>query len=105
MSSVGICPSGVQVTMVRKGGQNYLPSTALLLEAGDALLVVAERQDEISAAAARLGSLEPGRIVKDRSALDYIRVFVGKAAVVGVPLAKLPLPAGIPGAIAACPAL
>jgi putative transport protein len=40
--------------------------------------------------------LEPGRIVKDRSALDYIRVFVGKANVVGVPLAQLPLPTGFP---------
>ena len=38
----------------------------------------------------------PGRIVKDRSALDYIRVFVGKANVVGVPLAQLPMPAGFP---------
>jgi putative transport protein len=40
--------------------------------------------------------LEPGRIVKDRSALDYIRGFVGKANVVGVPLAQLPLPTGFP---------
>ncbi|MFZ3359477.1 MAG: TrkA C-terminal domain-containing protein [Xanthobacteraceae bacterium] len=89
-------PSGMQVTMVRKGGQNYLPSAALLLEAGDALLVVAERQDDIAATAARLGTLEPGRIVKDRADLDYIRVFVGKANVVGVPLAKLSLPSDFP---------
>jgi putative transport protein len=34
--------------------------------------------------------------VKDRSALDYIRVFVGKANVVGVPLSHLPLPTGFP---------
>jgi putative transport protein len=40
--------------------------------------------------------LEPGRIVKDRSALDYIRVFVGRANLVGVPLAQLPLPTGFP---------
>ena len=89
-------PSGLQVTMIRKEGQNYLPSTALLLEAGDALLVVAERQDDIAAAAARLGTLDPGRIVKDRSALDYIRVFVGKGNLVGIPLAKLPLPTAFP---------
>src|SRR4029077_133183 len=44
----------------------------------------------------RLGRLEPGRIVKDRSTLDYIRVFVGKAAMVGIPLSQLPLPAGFP---------
>lgn len=89
-------PDGVQVTMVRKGGQNVVPDAGLVLAAGDALLVVAERQDDLAAAAARLGRLEPGRIVKDRSALDYIRVFVGKATMVGVPLAKLPLPAGVP---------
>jgi putative transport protein len=89
-------PSGVQVTMVRKKSQNVVPSGDLLLEPGDGLLLIAERQDAISDAAARLGKLEPGRIVKDRSALDYIRVFVGKASVVGVPLAQLPLPAGFP---------
>jgi len=26
--------------------------------------------------------------------LDYIRVFVGKASAVGIPLARLPMPAG-----------
>ena len=31
--------------------------------------------------------------------MDYIRVFVGKANVVGVPLADLPLPAGYPAHI------
>jgi putative transport protein len=89
-------PSGAQVTMVRKAGQNIVPSADLTLAPGDALLIVAEQQDAIAAAAARLGRLEPGRIVKDRSALDYIRVFVGKANVVGVPLSKLPLPVGFP---------
>ena len=66
------------------------------LDAGDALLVIAERQSDINDAAARVGKLEPGRVVKDRSALDYIRVFVGKANLVGVPLGRLPLPAGFP---------
>ena len=89
-------PSGVQVTMIRKAGQNYVPSATLLLEAGDALLVVAERQDDLAAVAARLGRLEPGRLVKDRAALDYIRVFVSKANLVGIPLAKLPLPTTFP---------
>ena len=89
-------PSGVQTTMVRKGGQNIVPSTDMLLASGDGLLIIAEREDAIAEAAARLGRLEPGRIVKDRSALDYIRVFVGKANVVGVPLAQLPLPTGFP---------
>ncbi len=89
-------PDGVQVTMVRKEGQNFLPSGEILLAPGDAVLVVADRQEAMAEAAARLGRLEPGRIAKDRSALDYIRVFVGKAGVVGVPLARLPMPAGFP---------
>ena len=59
-------------------------------------MVIADQQDAITKAAARLGKLEPGRIIKDRSALDYIRVFVGKANLVGVPLAQLPMPAGFP---------
>ena len=89
-------PAGVQVTMVRKGDQNVVPSTDLVLASGDGLMIIAEQQDAVSEAAARLGKLEPGRIVKDRSALDYIRVFVGKANMVGVPLAQLPMPADFP---------
>jgi putative transport protein len=89
-------PSGVQVTMVRKGERNIVPTGDIALSSGDALLVVAEREEAIAEAAARLGKLEPGRLVKDRADLDYIRVFVGKANVVGVPLANLPLPSGYP---------
>lgn len=92
----GDLPDGVQVTMVRKEGQNFLPSGELLLASGDGLLIVADREEAMREAVARLGTLEPGRIAKDRSALDYIRVFVGKAGVVGVPLARLPMPAGFP---------
>ena len=89
-------PHDVQVTMVRKQHQNIVPSAETVLVAGDGVLIVAASADDIADAAARLGKLEPGRIVKDRSALDYIRVFVGKANVVGIPLAQLPLPAGFP---------
>jgi putative transport protein len=86
----------VQVTMVRKAHQNIVPSADMVLSAGDGLMIIADSQDAISEAGVRLGRLEPGRIVKDRSALDYIRVFVGKANLVGVPLAQLPMPAGFP---------
>jgi putative transport protein len=87
-------PPGVQVTMVRKGHQNVVPDGLIALAPGDALLVVADNQDVLAAAATRLGRLEPGRLVKDRSSLDYLRVFVGKASVVGIPLSQLPMPAG-----------
>ncbi|MGB7013983.1 MAG: TrkA C-terminal domain-containing protein, partial [Pseudolabrys sp.] len=89
-------PSGVQVTMVRKGGQNIVPAADIGLLPGDAVLVVAEREDAIAEAASRLGKLAPGRLAADRANLDYVRVFVGKASVVGVPLSRLPMPAGFP---------
>jgi putative transport protein len=89
-------PPGVQVTMVRKGARNVVPSADMVLESGDGLMIVSEDEPAIAEAAARLGRLDPGRIVKDRSALDYIRVFVGKANLVGVPLAQLPMPSGFP---------
>jgi len=89
-------PGGVQVTMVRKDGHNVVPAADMTLSAGDGLMLAAESQDDIADAAKQLGRLEPGRIVKDRSELDYIRVFVGKASVVGVPLGQLALPSGFP---------
>jgi len=86
----------VQVTMIRKDGHNIVPTPDTLLAAGDAVLLVSDSQDAIADAAAHLGRLEPGRLASDRADLDYIRVFVGKANVVGVPLASLPMPAGYP---------
>jgi putative transport protein len=89
-------PNGVQITMVRKGGQNVIPAADMSLAPGDGIMVVSDREEAITQAAAKLGKLDTGRISKDRSALDYIRVFVGKGNVVGIPLAKLPMPAGFP---------
>ena len=82
--------------MVRKGGHNIVPTADTVLSAGDAVLVVAESEEAIAKAAAKLGELEPGRLASDRADLDYIRVFVGKASVVGIPLASLPMPSGYP---------
>jgi putative transport protein len=89
-------PEGVQITMVRRASENVVPSPDLVVSAGDAVLIVAESQEAVAAAGQKLGRLEPGRLAKDRSSLDYIRVFVGKASMVGVPLASLPMPAGFP---------
>ena len=91
-----LMPSGLQATMVRKGGRNFVPTDDTILAAGDAVLVVAEDNETIATAAAQLGKLEPGRLASDRADLDYIRVFVGKASAVGIPLAHLPMPAGYP---------
>jgi putative transport protein len=86
----------LQVTMVRKGERNFVPTDDTILDTGDAILVVAEENEAIATAAAMLGKIEPGRLAGDRGDLDYIRVFVGKASMVGIPLARLPMPAGYP---------
>jgi len=88
--------SDIRVTMVRKAGQNIVPTGDTVLSVGDAVLIVAESQDAIANAAAKLGKLEPGRLASDRADLDYIRVFVGKANVVGIPLSSLPMPSDFP---------
>ena len=54
------------------------------------------QKDAIDTAAARLGHLEPGASSRIAPTLDYIRVFVGKGDMVGIPLAQLPMPAGFP---------
>lgn len=87
---------GVQITLVRKASQNFVPSPDLMLAAGDAIMVVSASEEAIAETAQRLGRLEPGRLVKDRSSLDYIRVFVGSAKMVGIPLSQLVLPSGYP---------
>jgi len=89
-------PSDVQVTMVRTAGRNFVPTADTVLSTGDAVMLVAEREEAIKEAATRLGKLEPGILAEDRADLDYIRVFVGKANVVGVPLSRLPMPSGFP---------
>jgi putative transport protein len=88
-------PPDVQITMVHKGGKNIVPAKDLMLEKGDGILVVADKEEAIAAVAAKLGRVDPGRLLSERSSLDYIRVFVGKAGVVGIPLARLPLPEGV----------
>jgi putative transport protein len=82
--------------MVRTGGRNFVPTADTVLSTGDAMLIVADREAAIKETATRLGKLEPGLLASDRADLDYIRVFVGKANVVGVPLASLPMPSGFP---------
>ena len=99
-------PAGVQVTMVRKDNQNVVPCGR------DRACFRRRTVDHWRSTRkaslpwpSRLGRLEPGRIVKDRSSLDYIRVFVGKANAVGIPLSQLQMPAGFPSAYAARAAL
>src|SRR5262247_17426 len=50
-------PAGTQVTMVRKGHQNIVPSDGLAMAPGDGVLVVCEQESDLAEAAGRLGKL------------------------------------------------
>src|SRR5215510_11655624 len=39
-------PPGVQVTMVRKDGENLVPSSEILLQAGDGVMLVSDREED-----------------------------------------------------------
>src|SRR4051812_4732972 len=56
-------PYGVQVTMVRQGDQNIVPSHDIRLRSGSVLMIVADDQDTIAETTALLGHAGPGDIV------------------------------------------
>lgn len=86
-------PKGVQAVAIRSGGRNRLPDPTTILEADDVLLLVGTDPSAIAAALGLLGEAASS-IAVDRTALDYIRVFASKGAVVGMPLGSLKLPGG-----------
>ncbi|MFZ4539804.1 TrkA C-terminal domain-containing protein, partial [Propionivibrio sp.] len=88
-------PTGVVVAAVRRQQQNRLPSDTLVLNQDDVLLATATDQVALKQAVTLLGELQAGRIAKDRQDLDYIRVFVSKHSIVGLPLGDLEFPAGV----------
>jgi putative transport protein len=91
-----LLPAGVQISTVRQDHRNRLPVPGVTLRVGDGLLIVADRHEALGEAAEALGRVDPNRLGKDRSDLSYQRYFVSKQALIGVPLAELPMPAGVP---------
>lgn len=87
-------PSGSRVFALRHEHENKFPYPDLILEEGDTVFVTAERRDLLDQAQQLLGEHAPGRILKDRSAMDYLRVFVSKRGLVGRALGDLHIPGG-----------
>jgi putative transport protein len=85
-------PSGVQVTALRRASQNAPASPAFIIAEDDVLFIVGPSKDVLGQAAKVIGEAAPGRFVKDRKDLDYLRVFASKATAVGRPLGDLQLP-------------
>jgi putative transport protein len=93
---IAALPAGTQLTGVRQAHRNMLPEPDTILQEGDAVMLVAETEDAVAEAAARIGHLEPGRIAKDRGDLSYQRFFVSKQSLTGIRIENLPLPSDIP---------
>ena len=64
----------------------------MIVAENDVVLVVGPTKEALEQASRSLGEAAPGRVVKDRSDLDYMRVFASRPAVVGRTLGDLDLP-------------
>jgi len=85
-------PAGVQIVALRRAHHNEPASPNMVVAEGDVVLASGPSKEALGAAAKRLGEPAPGRIAKDRSDLDYLRVFASRPTVVGRALGDLELP-------------
>ncbi len=85
-------PAEVQIVALREEHQNKPPSPGLVVDENDAVLVVGPSKAAIEQARKMLGEAAPGRLIKDRSDLDHLRVFASRPAVVGRALGDLDMP-------------
>ena len=63
-----------------------------MIAENDVVLAVGASKDALAQARQRLGEAAAGRLLTDRSDLDYLRVFASRPAVVGRTLGELDLP-------------
>jgi putative transport protein len=85
-------PAGVQIAALRREGRNEAASPNFVLAENDVVLVVGSSKEALALAGKSLGEAAPGRLVKDRRDLDYLRVFASRPVVVGRTLGDLELP-------------
>jgi putative transport protein len=92
--SAAALPAGIQIVALRRAHRNQPAFATSVIEQDDVLLTAAPDKQALEIAAEAIGRAATGRFVKDRSDLDYVRVFASKATVVGRPLSDLALPGG-----------
>jgi len=85
-------PAGVQIVALRRAHRNEPASPNIVVAENDVVLAVGPSKEALAQASKHLGEAAPGRLVKDRSDLDYLRVFASRPTVVGRALGDLDLP-------------
>ena len=87
-------PAGVQIAALRRAGHTEAASPNLVIAENDVVLAVGASKDALAQARRSLGEAADGRLLTDRSDLDYLRVFASRPGVVGRALGDLDLPGG-----------
>jgi putative transport protein len=77
---------------LRTGHHNQPAARGHIVAENDVVLVVAPDKQVLEQARRNLGEAASGRVFKDRSDLDYLRVFASRPSVVGMPMGDLALP-------------
>lgn len=92
-------PVGVRILLARIGNENMHPDPELILGADDVLFLEGINKASIDSAREMLGKQATGRLVFDRSDIDYLHVFVSKPNLIGMMLSDLKMPEGIDATI------
>ena len=77
---------------LRTGHQNQPAAHGHIVAEDDVVLVVGPTKAALEQTRKLLGEAAPGRVFKDRSDLDYLRVFASRPSVVGRAIGDLELP-------------
>jgi putative transport protein len=85
-------PPQVKIVALRTGHHNQPAGHGHIVAEDDVVLVVGPNKEVLEQTRKRLGEAAPGRVFKDRSDLDYVRVFASRPSVVGRPIGDLALP-------------
>ena len=87
--------STVKILAIRTQDRNQIPRAEYVLSGSDVLLLGSENTSALDASCAMIGEKAHGKIVEDRTHLDYLRVFASKQNVIGRQLSDIKFPNGI----------
>jgi putative transport protein len=87
-----VLPAEVQIVALRREQRNEPASPNFVIAENDVVLAVGPSKEALNQLSRSLGEAAPGRLVKDRRDLDYLRVFASRPTVVGRALGDLDLP-------------
>ena len=86
-------PPGISIVAIRRQHHNLVAQESMCLEHDDVLLIAGNDTSVLHDVATRFGPAHPGRMLHDRKDLDYERFFISSAAIAGLPLSQLKIPA------------